>query len=212
MYQLLICALIGYFIGNINPAYIISRIKGFDIRQRGSGNAGASNVVMTVGKKAGLFTALFDIFKAAAAVLIVNNLCPQVHFAKILGGTSCILGHIFPMLMGFHGGKGLACLAGMIFSYDPFTFIILLTLEAVIGLSLDYVCVVPMTGSVLFTAIYALSTGDPWGTLMLAAVSVVIIIKHRENLLRIRSGTEAHISFLWKKEQEIERIKHNTNT
>lgn len=211
MYQLLIGALIGYFIGNINPAYIIARIKGFDIRQRGSGNAGASNVVMTVGKRAGLFTALFDIFKAAVAVLIVNNLCPHVHFAKILGGTSCIIGHIFPVAMGFHGGKGLACLAGMIIAYDPLTFILLLALEAVIGLSLDYVCVVPMTGSLIFTAIYALSIGDPWGTLLMAAVSVVIIIKHRENLLRIRSGTEAHISFLWKKEQEIERIKQNTN-
>ena len=211
MYQILFGVLIGYLIGCINPAYVISRIKGFDIRQRGSGNAGASNVMMTVGKKAGLFTALFDIFKAAAAVIIINNFCPQVHFAKILGGTSCILGHIFPIAMGFHGGKGLACLAGMILSYDPFIFVVLLAFEAVIGFSLDYVCVVPMTGSVIFTIIYALSTGDPFGTLLLAAISVIIVIKHRENLLRIQKGTEAHISFLWKKEQEIERIKQNTN-
>ena len=67
--QVALCALIGYFFGNINPAFIIAKFKGFDIRQRGSGNAGASNTVITIGKKAGLFVALFDIAKAVAASL-----------------------------------------------------------------------------------------------------------------------------------------------
>lgn len=211
MVQLVIGGLIGYIFGNINPAYIISRARGFDIRERGSGNAGASNVIITIGKKAGLFTALFDIFKAFAASLVVYCLFPQLHYAKLLGGTTCILGHIFPLIMRFHGGKGLACLAGMIIAYDPLAFIGLLLLEMLIGFSLDYVCVVPMTGSLLFTVIYALSTGDPVGTLMLAVISVIIILKHRENLLRIQKGTEAHISFLWRKDQEIERIRNNSH-
>lgn len=209
--QVILCSLIGYLFGNINAAYIISRLKGFDIRDRGSGNAGASNVIITIGKKAGLITAIFDITKAAVASSAAAHLFPNLRYAQILGGSSCIIGHIFPFLMKFHGGKGLACLAGMILSYNPHLFFLLLAIEIFLGFGLDYICVVPTTGSILFTGIYAFVTGDPAGTMILAAVSMVILYKHIENLHRIQLGTEAHISFLWKKDQEIERIKHNTN-
>ncbi|MBP3250082.1 MAG: glycerol-3-phosphate acyltransferase [Ruminococcus sp.] len=209
--QIALCTFIGYLIGNINPAYIIGRLKGFDIRQRGSGNAGASNVVITMGKKAGLFTALFDIFKAAAAAIIAYHLFPQLKFAKILSGSACLLGHIFPFMMKFHGGKGLACLGGLIIAFDPKVFLLMLMFELVLGLAADYVCIVPTTGSLIFTAVYALITGDPVGTLILAAVSLVIMHKHIENFRRIQHGTEAHISFLWHKDEEIERIRNNSN-
>ncbi|NLT09452.1 MAG: glycerol-3-phosphate acyltransferase [Ruminococcus sp.] len=207
--QLVLCSLMGYFFGNINAAYIISKLRGFDIRERGSGNAGASNVTMVMGKKAGLATALFDIFKAVFASLLAAYLFPKLRFAKILCGSACIIGHIFPVLMNFHGGKGLACLAGMIISFDPQLFLLLLIFEMILGLSLDYICVVPITGSLIFTSIYALWTGDPAGTIILAVTSMIILYKHIENLHRIQDGTEAHISFLWKKDKEIERIKEH---
>lgn len=209
--QILLCALLGYFFGNINPAFIMAKFKGFDIRERGSGNAGASNTVITIGKKAGLLVAVFDILKAVAASLIAVYLFPEIKFAKILSGSCCILGHIFPVLMRFHGGKGLASLGGTILAFNPWIFLLLLLFEIVLGFSLDYVCVVPVTGSVIFTLIYSLLTGDPWGTLILSCVSVIILFKHIQNFKRIQNGTEAHISFLWKKEQEIARIKKNTN-
>ena len=197
--QLFLCAAVGFFFGSINPAFIISKIKGFDIRERGSGNAGASNVAMTLGKKAGLFTALFDIFKAAAASLIAAKLFPQIQFAKVLAGTACILGHIFPPAMGFHGGKGLACLGGMVLAYDLPMFSLLLVIEAAIALTLDYVCVIPISGSLLFTLIYAFSTGEPVGTVLLSITAMIMLLKHIQNLRRIQNGTETHISFLWKK-------------
>lgn len=209
--QVVLCSLIGYLFGNINAAYIISKLKGFDIRDRGSGNAGASNVIITIGKKAGLITAVFDITKAAVASSVAAYLFPRMRFAHILGGSSCIIGHIFPVFMKFHGGKGLACLAGMIISYNPHIFLLLLMIEMILGFGIDYICVVPTTGSMLFTGIYAFMTGDAAGTMILAAVSMIILYKHIENLHRIQLGTEAHISFLWKKDQEIERIKHNAN-
>lgn len=209
--QVVLCSLIGYLFGNINAAYIISKLRGFDIRDRGSGNAGASNVIITIGKKAGLITAVFDITKAAVASSVAAYLFPRIRFAHILGGSSCIIGHIFPVFMKFHGGKGLACLAGMILSYDPHIFLLLLMIEMILGFGIDYICVVPTTGSMLFTGIYAFMTGDAAGTTILAAVSMIILYKHIENLHRIQLGTEAHISFLWKKDQEIERIKHNAN-
>lgn len=210
--QIALCSMMGYLIGNINPAYIISKLMGFDIRDRGSGNAGASNTVITIGKRAGAFVALFDIFKAFIATVIAVELFPQIRFAKILSGSCCILGHIFPFLMKFHGGKGLACLGGMILGFNPSLFAVMLLAEIVIGFSLDYVCIVPITGSAFFTIIYAFTTGDPIGTMILSIVSIVILLKHIENIERIQNGTEAHISFLWKKDQEIERIRKNTDS
>lgn len=210
--QIALCALIGYFFGNINPAFIIGKFKGFDIRKRGSGNAGASNMVITVGKKAGLAVALFDIFKAVAASLIAAYFFPQIKFAKILSGSCCIMGHIFPILMKFHGGKGLASLGGTILAFNPCVFILMLGFEIILGFSMDYVCIVPVTGSVIFTMIYALLTGDSIGTAILSAISLIILFKHIENFKRIQNGTEAHISFLWKKDQEIARIRKNGNT
>ena len=207
--QLILCSLIGYFVGNINAAYIISKLRGFDIRERGSGNAGASKATMVMGEKAGLITALFDITKAAVISALAVYLFPKLRFAKILSGSACIIGHIFPILMHFHGGKGLACLAGLIISYNPQLFLFLLAMEMFLGFGLDYICVVPITGSLLFTSIYALTTADPSGTMILACVSMVILYKHIENLQRIQEGTEAHISFLWKKDKEIERIKQH---
>ncbi|MBR6968973.1 MAG: glycerol-3-phosphate acyltransferase [Ruminococcus sp.] len=209
--QVFLCMLIGYFFGNINPAFIISKFKGFDIRQRGSGNAGASNAVITIGKKAGLFVAFFDIFKAVAASLIACYLFPQLRFAKILSGACCILGHIFPALMKFHGGKGLASLGGTILAFNPLVFVLLLAFEIILGFSVNYVCVVPVTGSIIFTLIYAIMTEDAVGTCILSVISLIIVIKHIENFKRIQNGTEAHISILWKKEQEIARITKNTN-
>lgn len=164
--QIVLCFLIGYLIGNINPAYILSKLNGFDIRERGSGNAGASNVTMIMGKKAGVFTALFDISKAFIASVIAVSLFSPLRYAKIISGVSCIIGHIFPFMMKFHGGKGLACLGGVILSFNPTIFFALLLVEIIIALMVDYIC-----------------------------------------FERIYNGKEAHISFLWRRNDEINRLK-----
>lgn len=80
--EVVLCSLIGYLIGNINAAYILSKLKGFDIRDRGSGNAGASNAIITMGKKAGLISAIFDISKAAIAASVAVYIFPKIKFGK----------------------------------------------------------------------------------------------------------------------------------
>lgn len=197
--QILLCLLMSYLTGNINPAYILSKLKGFDIREKGTGNAGASNVTVVMGKKAGVFTALFDIFKAFVVVTVASELFPSLACAKILSGVACIMGHIFPFVMHFRGGKGLACLAGVILAFSPVVFLCFLLAEAVLALATDYICVVAPSGSVIFTIVYFILTGDTAGTLLLAMTSVVIVCKHIRNFRRIRKGEETHISFLWKK-------------
>ena len=207
--QVVLCALIGYLFGNINPAFIISKLKGFDIRQRGSGNAGASNTVITVGKKAGLFVALFDIFKAVAASLLGAYLFPQLRFAKILAGSCCILGHIFPFYMGFKGGKGFASLGGSILALDYRMFLVLLIMTIFVVFITNYVCIGPVSVSILFPFVYGYTYragGGIYATLILLVATVAIVYRHLENFRRIREGNELKFSFLWNRKAEADRF------
>ena len=204
------CVSIGYLLGTINPAYLISRIRGFDIRRKGSGNAGASNAVIVLGKAVGAFCALFDIGKTCLAIWLTGLLFPTLPYRFVLTGTSCILGHIFPCYMKFKGGKGLACLGGMVLTYDWRVFLVLLSAEGLVLLLSKYLCFVPITASVAFSVIYGVLDRDLLGALILLGVSAVILFKHKENLRRILCGGEARISYLWDKEGETARLKENT--
>ena len=84
------CAAMGYLIGTVNPAFIFSKLKGFDIRKRGSGNAGATNALLTMGKVTGVLCALVDIVKAFYAYRIGRFLFPALQFAGVLAGASCV--------------------------------------------------------------------------------------------------------------------------
>ena len=91
--------IMSYVIGNFNLSYFLSKLKGYDIRQHGSGNAGASNVVIMMGKKAGIIVALTDIFKAFLVCTLAMKILPDRVFIGPLAGTCAILGHIFPYFL-----------------------------------------------------------------------------------------------------------------
>lgn len=203
----IVCSLTGYLIGTVNPSYIIARLKGFDIRERGSKNAGASNALMLLGKFMGIACALFDIAKAAVAILLTKLWFPTFKLAFAVTCVSVILGHIFPFYMKFKGGKGLACLGGAVFAFDWRVFLIMLAGAVVVALATNYICFVPMSSSVVFPAVYGIMRRDIAGALVLLIVTAVIFYKHMENLKRIKNGTEMRLSFLWNKEKELERMK-----
>lgn len=205
----LLCMACAYLIGTLNPAYLIAKLKGFDIREVGSGNAGASNAVITMGKAAGLLTALFDITKAYVAVRLARRFFPNMAYAAEVAGVFTVLGHIFPFAMGFRGGKGLASMGGVILAFNAKVFCLLLLSELLLALVVDYICIVPITASIAFPIIYYYITAQLLGALLYALLIPVILYKHMENLKRIRMGTEAHLSFLWRREEEIARITNN---
>lgn len=209
--EYLYCALIGYLIGTLNPAYFMGKSSGFDIREKGSGNAGASNVVILFGKAKGALCALLDIVKACFTIWLTGMLFPDFSHSFAVTAAACILGHVFPFYMKFRGGKGLACLGGVVLMYDLRVFMILLAVEIVIALLTNYICFVPLTASVIFPLVYAIITEDIWGMIILALAGSVIIARHIENIKRIRSGREAHLSYLWNKNAEIERLRNNIN-
>ena len=205
-----ICIAIGYLIGTINPAYLLSKLRGFDIRQRGSGNAGASNAVIVFGKMAGLICALLDIAKVCFVIWLTKFIFPSFEQAFVVTGVCCIFGHIFPFYMKFRGGKGLACLGGMILMYDWRIFLIMLLSEVIVLVLTQYLCFVPITAAMAFVVIYGVLNKDIVGVLLLAVAALVITCKHGRNIARIRKGTEARFfSYLANKEKEIARLKQN---
>ena len=199
------CCVIGYLLGNINPAFLFARLKGYDPRVDGSGNAGASNAFILAGKTAFFATAILDILKAFLACRLCRSLFPSLPVAEQIGGVSCILGHMFPAALRFRGGKGLASLGGVILSWDWRAFLALLALAILIAFLTNYICFVAPTMSLLFPALYYIRTRYLPAALVLLIPAIPIFFKHAENIRRIREGTEVRMSYLWNKDGELKR-------
>ncbi len=207
-WKIIITILISYLVGNINPSYIFGLIKGVDIRRQGSGNAGASNATVLFGKWIGIFSALFDIAKSYLVMLIFPLIFKDVPFIAECAGVAAIIGHIFPMLMNFKGGKGLASLGGLLLAMDARLFLILLAAEIVLLLLVNFICIVPITASILIPILYGAlgsdglgwlwnADGGWWGAAIISIASLVMLWRHRENVVRIAKGKEMHFSYIW---------------
>lgn len=203
----IICFILGYLVGTVNPSYFFALKKGFDIRKKGSGNAGASNAFITMGKSVGVLCIFLDILKAYGIIELSTYLFSDEPYVFVVTASACILGHIFPFYMKFRGGKGLACIGGALLAYSPWVFLIALLVEAAIAFSIDYICVVPISASVVLPILYGIIERDIIGMLFLMSVGAIIIWRHKENIIRIKNGTELHLSFIWDKEKELERQK-----
>lgn len=206
MQAIIFSLVVGYFVGSVNPSYLFGLFKGEDIRETGSHNAGASNAVIVYGKKVGAFCAVFDILKAFFVIKLTALLWPSVPLAKVCAASMCIIGHMFPVFMGFRGGKGLACTGGTILAYSARLFCVLLLISLILVLVTDYICFVPASVAVYAPILYGLFTKDYIGQIIFTVVGLIILCKHIKNFRRIAEGTEAHFSFLWRRESEIERV------
>lgn len=165
-------------------------------------------MLLVFGKMAGAFCALFDIAKACLAIWICEYFYFDFQYAYAISAAFCIIGHMFPFYMGFKGGKGLACLGGAFIMFDWRVLLIMLAIELIIALAANYICVIPLTASLVLPVVYGIMRKDIVGALILCVTAVLIWIKHIENLKRIRNGKEIHLSYLWSKnkEKEIERV------
>ncbi len=205
--EILCCITIGYLLGNLNPAFLFAKQKGYDVRVDGSGNAGASNAYILAGKSAFFITAILDILKAYIVCRLCRMLFPSLRTAEQIGGVFCILGHMFPVLLRFRGGKGLASLGGVALSWNWKMFLLLFLIAFCIAFLTNYVCFVAPSMSVVFPAVYFWRTRHLPGALILLLPVIPIILKHIDNFRRIRKGTEARwLSYLSNKDAELERI------
>lgn len=211
IYSIVGSIIIGYGLGCINLSYIISKFKGFDIRKYGSGNAGASNVIIVMGKKTGLYVAIFDIFKAylavtLARVIFTDAVVSGFNYAAVMAGASSIVGHIAPFYMGFKGGKGLASLGGTILGLDAKMTLLLLVVAIIIAVATDYICFVPVTMVVIIPALYGYKFGSIIPLIMFIPIILLMWYRHIENFKRIKAGKELRFHFLWDRSSESERF------
>jgi len=187
-------AIIGYFLGCIQASYLIGRFThNIDIREHGSTNAGASNVTIVLGLKWGFVTFLIDFLKAIIAVLITRFLFPDNTTAIFLSGTFAVLGHIFPVFLGFRGGKGIASLLGMYLAFDWRIGLIIAAIQVIISLITDYVAV----GSiVLYLILPVLVYYFGYSTEIIVITILLMILglyKHYPNIQKIKGGKERGI-------------------
>lgn len=192
----LICA---YFLGSIPFGFLIARSRGVDIRREGSGNIGATNVWRVLGKKWGLTTFLCDMAKGLISVLVARWVASaqgqdQATFG-ILAAVGCILGHSFPVWLGFKGGKGVATSLGVIFGMMPLASVIVFALWGIVFKLSRYVSLASIVASLALPAVVVgllmLGWMQGWAFFYFAvAASLLVVLRHTANIKRLLAGTE----------------------
>lgn len=200
IFNFLISALIGYFCGCFQTAYLVGKyFKKIDIRQHGSNNAGASNVTTVMGWKYGVITALIDITKAVLAIMLVEFLFPDSKDLVFVAGAAVILGHIFPVFLKFRGGKGLASLVGMLLAVDIKIALFIMAAIAVITLVTDYIAVGSLTAYSIVPLFTFLSDYPTFCTMISLMLVVLAFYKHHINIKRILRKEETGLRSIFKK-------------
>ena len=178
----------GYLLGCLSPSAFFSMVKKKDVSKQGTGNLGATNTMLVLGKKYGVLVMILDIFKSYFAVRLARRLFPALSVAGLVAGAAAVIGHIFPFYLNFRGGKGLATLGGLILGLDPILFPILLTagLAAMFVINVGYA--MPVTAAALFPILYGLHRRSVPEFLIAAFVGGLIVY---QNVKSIKSITTA---------------------
>ncbi len=189
----------SYLIGSIPFGLVLGRVAGVDVRAAGSGNIGATNVARLAGKKLGILTLVCDALKAilpmlAAAWLLENGSLRELWVA--LCGGAAFLGHLYPLYLGFRGGKGVAPALGIFLYLAPVAALIDLLLFVGVVYNWGYVSLGSLTAALLMPGLVWLLSGSVSNTVLAFGVGVLIWVKHRDNIVRLMKHEEKS----WKKE------------
>jgi len=188
----ILVSVVAYFLGNFATSYIVSmRAAKIDIRKHGSGNAGATNVLRVLGKKAAALTFLGDALKGVVAVLIGRYIAGSN--GAILAGLFVVIGHNWPVILGFKGGKGVATTIGSMIAINPLLVSIVFAVGIAVLIITKYVSLASITGMVLFPIAMILFKQGPEYIAFSVAIAIMAIIKHRANIVRLLNGTESKI-------------------
>jgi len=187
-----IIALAGYLCGSIPFGLIFTRMAGLgDIRSIGSGNIGTTNVLRTGSKKLAAATLIADALKGTIPVLIAAHWGPA---GAALAGLAAFIGHLFPVWLGFKGGKGVATFLGVMLGFAWPLGLLFLALWISIALVTRYSSLGGMSATVL-TALVCVASHEAWLGVVAVIMAAIVLFAHRENIARLRQGTESKIRF-----------------
>lgn len=183
--------IVGFFLGSIPFGIIVAKLKGVDLKKVGSGNIGATNVLRSMGKGAAFITLFGDIFKGTLAVFLGEKLGVGV-FYEGLAGISAILGHNFSIFLGFKGGKGVATSMGVLIIYTPRVALITMIIWLLVVVLTRYSSLGALVSfSFLPLNILLFDSKDKFIVAFL--ITVLIFIRHRDNIRRLVNGIERKI-------------------
>ena len=201
----IIITVIAYLIGSINFSVIISKkMAGFDLREKGSGNAGTTNILRTVGKKAAAITLICDILKGVIAIFIAkltSNIWQELDGALLvqLAGIFVVIGHTFPVFFKFKGGKGVATSLGVLLTLNWQIGLICLVFALVLIALTRMVSVGSIAAAILYPVltIFISQNYIVPGSYIISSIilAILIVFNHRSNVKRLLTGTENKISF-----------------
>ena len=207
MASYIIVGIVAYLIGSISFSVIFSKkMAGFDVREKGSGNAGATNMLRSVGKKAAVLTLLCDALKGVVAIIfaiIVGAIAKESDKALLvqIAGILVVVGHTYPVFFGFKGGKGVATALGVLLITNWKIGLICLVFALVIMALTRIVSAGSVVAAVLFPVLvlfmhtnYTISEGSSYFVYSII-LAVIVLFNHRSNIKRILSGTENKLSF-----------------
>lgn len=184
--------LLGYLVGSVPFAFLLARLRGIDVRFAGSGNVGAANVLRTTGPWRGVIVMALDIAKGAAAVALAHVLAGGTTLIA-LSGAAAVVGHIYPVWLRFHGGKGVAVAAGVFTILTPVAAAAAAALFLLIAWITRYISLASMAATVALPPA-AWILGSPIPIVLVAfGTASLILFRHRTNWRRLRSGTERRV-------------------
>lgn len=211
MINLVVAVLLAYLIGSIPTSVWVGRLfYGVDVRTRGSGNAGATNTIRVLGPKAGIPVLLIDIFKGWLAVYIAHFFYggwvgfPDHVDTEIILAIAAVVGHVFPVYVGFKGGKGIATLLGIGFALYPEASAIAVGIFIITLILSSYVSLGSIVAAVTFPLVEILLLGhDQFPSLMILSILVALFVPltHRKNIARLIKGEESKFSLKKKKKE-----------
>jgi len=194
MSKYLIPIIISYLIGSIPFSFLTAKyFGGIDIRNYGSGNTGATNVLRTLGKKAGAVAFLGDFLKGFMVAMIVKKVV-GIDVA-VISSALVILGHCYPIFLGFKGGKGVATAGGAVFALYPLIGIILLTTVIIIITSTRIVSLASISAAALFPILSLFFKTHNYFLVFSILIGLFVIYRHKSNIVRLISRKESKISF-----------------
>lgn len=201
----IVMAVIAYLIGSINFSVIISKkMAGFDVREKGSGNAGTTNMLRSVGKKAAVVTLICDILKGVVSVFIailIGNIWKGLDRSLLvqLAGIFAVIGHTFPVFFKFKGGKGVATSLGVLITTNWQIGLICLVFALVLMVLTQMVSVGSIMAAILYPVltIFISQNYITPGNYIISSIilAILVVFNHRSNVKRILTGTENKISF-----------------
>ena len=196
MIKYLVCFFIAYLIGSISGSFILGKIvKGIDIRQHGSGNAGTTNAIRTMGKTLGVATFVIDFFKGLLSMYFLTKIIPSQY--AVLIAIFCVIGHNYPFYMSFKGGKGIATSLGCLVWINPLLTLLGVVAGVCISLITKYVSVGSMTFLFVSTSLICINMDlGIINEFALIFLCILGIYRHKSNIVKLKSGRENKIGGL----------------